>query len=54
MLQGFSEDNKPTYKSEAAQHTKSHIEQLFDWSIFCNSPFNNQIRKNLKASLLVS
>ena len=28
---------------------KNHIEHLFDWSILCNAPSNNQIRKNLEA-----
>ena len=44
-----SEHNNPTRKSEPAQHMKNHIEHLFDWSILCNAPSNNQIRKNLEA-----
>ena len=38
-----------THKSEPAQHIKNHIGHLFDWSILCNAPSNNQIRKNLEA-----
>ena len=44
-----SEHNNPTRKSEPAQHMKNHIEHLFDWSILCNAPSNNQIRKNHEA-----
>ena len=45
----WSEHNNPTHKSEPAQHIKNHIGHLFDWSILCNAPSNNQIRKNLEA-----
>ena len=44
----WSEPNNPTHKSEPTQHIKN-IEHLFDWSILCNIPPNNQIRKNLEA-----
>ena len=40
----WSEHNNAIHNSELAQH----IEHLFDWSILCNAPSNNQIRKNLK------
>ena len=45
----LSEHNNLAHKSEPAQHIKSHIGHLFDWSIVCNAPSNIQIRKNLEA-----
>ena len=45
----WSERNKPIHKSEPAQKIKNHIGHFFDWSILCNTPSNNQIRKNLEA-----
>ena len=45
----WSEHNNPTHKSDPAQHIKNHIGHLFDWSILCNAPSNNQIRKSLEA-----
>ena len=46
------EHNNPTHKSEPTQYMKKHIENLFDWSILCNAPSNNQIRKSLEALLI--
>ena len=45
----WSEHNNPTHKSEPAQHIKNHIGQFYDWSLLCNTPSNNQIRKNREA-----
>ena len=45
----WSEHNNPTHKSEPAQHIKNHTGHSFDWSILCNAPSNNQVRKNLEA-----
>ena len=45
----WSKHNNPTYKLEPSQHIKNHIGHLLDWSILCNAPCNNQIRKNLEA-----
>ena len=45
----WSQHNNPAHKSEPAQHIKNQIGHLFDWSILCNAPSNNQIRKNLEA-----
>ena len=44
---GWSEHNNPTHNSEPVQQIKKHTEHLFDWSILCNVPSNNQIRKIL-------
>ena len=49
ILQRFGQ-NITTQLINQNQHSKKkHIGHFFDWSILCNTPSNNQIRKNLEA-----
>ena len=48
-LQRVGQNTITQHLNQNVQHIKKHTEHLFNWSILCNAPSNNQIRKNLEA-----
>ena len=44
----WREHDNPTHKSETARHRKNHVEHGFEWSILCNAPIKEHLRKILK------
>ena len=44
----WREHDNPAHKSEPARHRNNHAEHEFEWSMLCDAPINEYLRKNLE------
>ena len=45
----WREHDNPFHKSEPARHINDHAKHEFEWSILCNAPIKEHLKKNLEA-----